>query len=101
MDTKTLLSEAKARFNHNTAKTYLKEKYSSKLIVADQGGLWRADLQTINFLHAVSDNEVVMIDTFDNPVKVNRVALRHKLETAYRSTMEDWFNEWAELEKKR
>ena len=52
MDTKTLISEAKARFNHNSAKAYLKDKYDSKLIIADQGGLWRADQKTISFYHA-------------------------------------------------
>jgi hypothetical protein len=51
MDTKTLISDAKARFNHNAAKSYLKEKYETRLIVAEQGGLWRANLQTINFLN--------------------------------------------------
>ena len=50
MDTKTLISEAKARFNHNSAKAYLKEKYEAKLLVAEQGGLWKADQQTITFL---------------------------------------------------
>jgi hypothetical protein len=36
MDTSTLIFEAKSRFNHNSAKAYLKDKYDSKLIVADQ-----------------------------------------------------------------
>jgi hypothetical protein len=50
MDTKTLIKDAKARFSHNSAKAYLKEKYNSKLIIAEQGGLWRADAQTIAIL---------------------------------------------------
>ena len=65
MDTKTLLAEARARFSHNSAKAYLAEKFNAKLIVAEQGGLWKADIQTIAFLksYTVSD-EVVLIDTF-------------------------------------
>ena len=55
MDTKTLIKDAKARFSHNSAKAYLKEKYSSKLVIAEQGGLWRADAQTIGFLNSFSD----------------------------------------------
>jgi len=101
MDTKTLISEAKARFNHNSAKTYLKDKYDSKFIVADQNGLWRANLETINFLNLSTDEWVILIDTFDNPVKVKRVDLLSKLSAAYKNTMEEWYNEWAELEKKR
>ena len=101
MDTKTLISEAKARFNHNSAKAYLKDKYDSKFIVADQSGLWRANLETINFLNSSSDEWVILIDTFNNPVRVNRETLLEKLSTTYNSVMTDWYAEWSDLEKKR
>ena len=101
MDTTSLISEAKARFNHNSAKAYLKDKYDSKFIVADQSGLWRANLETINFLNSSSDTWVILIDTFNNPVKVNRINLLEKLTDIYKNVMEEWYTEWAELEKKR
>jgi hypothetical protein len=104
MDTKTLISEAKARFNHNSAKAYLKEKYDAKLLIADQGGLWRADQETIAFLTVMSndyDDKVVMMDTFQNPVVVERSALLSKLKGVYNSVMLEWYNEWKELESKR
>jgi hypothetical protein len=102
MDTKTLITEAKARFNHNSAKAYLKDKYDSKLIVAAQDGLWRADQPTISFLNSMSDeNYIVMIDTFDNPVQVNREQLLETLTTTYNTVMLEWYKEWKELEGKR
>jgi hypothetical protein len=101
MDTKSLITEAKARFNHNSAKAYLKDKYDSKFIVADQNGLWRANLETINFLTATTDEDVIIIDTFNNPVKVIRQDLLDKLNTVYKTTMEEWYDEWVELEKQR
>jgi hypothetical protein len=102
MDTKTLIIEAKARFNHNSAKAYLKDKYSSKLIVADQGGLWCADQTTISFLNSMDDdNYVIMIDTFNNPVQVNRTQLLEVLKTTYNTVMLAWHKEWKELESKR
>ena len=101
MDTKTLITEAKARFNHNSAKAYLKDKYESKLIVADQNGLWHANLATINFLTSSNEDEIVLIDNFNNPVKINRQSLLSKLNTVYKSIMEEWYTEWVELEKKR
>lgn len=104
MDTKTLLAEAKARFNHNSAKAYLAEKYNAKLIVAEQGGLWKADQSTISFLSNMSndyDDKVVMIDTFQNPILVERSALLTTLKEVYRSVMAEWYNEWTELENKR
>jgi hypothetical protein len=101
MNTKSLIAEAKARFAHNSAKDYLKEKYEAKLLVADQGGLWKADQQTIAFLSSSLDEDVVLIDTFKNPVKVNRVDLLAKLGSTYRSAMDEWYTEWKELESKR
>jgi hypothetical protein len=101
MDTKSLIAEAKARFAHNSAKDYLKEKYEAKLLVADQGGLWKADQQTIAFLSSSLDEDVVLIDTFKNPVKVNRVDLLAKLGSTYCSAMDEWYTEWKELESKR
>lgn len=101
MDTKTLIAEAKARFSHNSAKAYLKDKYDSKLIVADQGGLWRADQQTISFLNSMNDNHIVMIDTFGNPVQVIRDQLLETLQDTYNTVMLEWHTEWKELEGKR
>jgi hypothetical protein len=101
MDTKTLIAESKARFSHNSAKAYLEEKYKSKLIVANQGGLWKADTQTIGFLASSISTKLIMIDTFNNPVKVNRQTLLELLEYTYRTVMNEWFTEWQELESKR
>lgn len=101
MDTKTLLAESKARFNHNAAKDYLAEKYQNKLIVAEQGGLWKADAETISLLNSLTTTKVVLIDTFSNPVQVDRKELLKTLRTVYSEVMEEWYKEWQELEAKR
>lgn len=101
MDINQLLSEAKARFSHNAAKDYLKEKYSNKLVIADQNGLWKADTQTINLLSSFNTKKLVLIDTFGNPVQVNRKELLEKLQDLYTEVMDDWYKEWKELEEKR
>lgn len=101
MDTKTLITEAKARFAHNSAKDYLKEKYEAKLLVAEQGGLWKADKETISFLTSFLNEEVVLMDTFNNPVKVNCQDLKDKLCETYYKVMNEWHDEWKELESKR
>lgn len=102
MDTKTLIAEAKARFSHNSAKEYLREKYEAKLLIAEQGGLWKADIETIAFLKSwQTSDEIVLIDTFNNPVKVNRTKLLILLQDTYQEVMNAWHNEWEELESKR
>lgn len=101
MDITTLLVDAKARFNHNSAKSYLAEKYKSKLIIADQGGLWKATPEMIGFLASSTDEHVILIDTFENPVMVNRISLHDVLHKAYSDTMNLWYSEWKEIESKR
>lgn len=101
MDTKTLIAESKARFNHNAAKKVLSEKYNAKLMVADQGGLWKADTQTIAFLGAMTTEFVVILDTFGNPIRVERHGLLTTLKKTYETAMSEWEVEWKELETKR
>jgi len=101
MNTASLISDAKARFSHNSAKAYLKDKYHSKLIVAEQGGLWTVTPELLGFLASSTDEAVILIDNFENPVKVNRVSLYDVLCAAYNSTMEQWHAEWESLESKR
>ena len=101
MDTKQLITEAKARFNHNSAKAYLKDKYESKLSVATQGGLWKADSNTIALLAVLTNEYTVMIDTFGNPVLVDRRQLLNSLTETYDDVMNQWYAEWITLEKKR
>ena len=101
MDTKTLIAEAKARFNHNSAKAQLKDKYDGKFIIADQGGLWKASPELIAFLNAIDDNFVVLIDNFDNPVQVKREDLLKVLIETYQKVMLEWYKEWKEIESKR
>ena len=101
MDIKNLLAESKARFNHNSAKAYLAEKYQSKLIVAEQGGLWKSNAETILLLNSFTSANLVLIDTFNSPVKVDRQQLLEKLQQIYETTMEQWYTEWQLLESKR
>ena len=101
MDTTELIKEAKARFNHNSAKAYLKSKYQSKLIVADQGGLWTATPNLIAFLSSTQDINTVLLDSYDNPVEVDTTKLLIKLKETYRIAMEEWHSEFSILEKNR
>jgi hypothetical protein len=101
MDTKTLIADAKARFSHNSAKAYLKDKFDSKLIIADQGGLWKATPNLISFLNSMDAETIVLIDNFDNPVKVVRATLLANLKEVYTIAMSNWYTEWTTLENKR
>lgn len=101
MDTKQLIKDAKARFNHNAAKQQLKEKYQSKLIIADQGGLWAVTSELLAQLSSSSAETLVLLDTYGNPVKVIREDLLKVVNSTYVLVMEEWHAEYTLLANKR
>lgn len=101
MDTKQLIKEARARFTQNSSKAYLKDKYTAKLIVADQGGLWKITPELISFLAALEQDEVILLDSYENPIRVNRMDLTIKLLKTYNTVMFEWHKETSELQNNR
>lgn len=101
MDTKTLIKEAKARFDHNSAKQLIKEKYQQKLIVANQSGLWEATPELIGYLSINPADTVFLLDSYENPVLVNRTVLLEVLNKTYNDTMALWHKELQELRQFR
>ena len=101
MDTTQLVKDIKARFNINYQKEQLREKYTAKLIFADQGGLWKATPELIGFLSSNNKQHIVIFDTYENPIKVDVNQLQLKLRETYSMVMEQWHAEYSALEKNR
>jgi hypothetical protein len=101
MNVDLLKTQVKARFDHNLAKHYLKEKYQSKLIFANQGGLWKADQPLLSLLVSGASKKFILLDLNENPVKVDRAELFQKALDIYYEVMEEWHQEWEELRNKR
>lgn len=101
MDTAQLINDTKARFSHNSQKAQLKDKYTSKLIFAEQGGMWTANSELFSILTALIPESVVVVDNYGNPVKVNRVQLLSTARQVYRSVMDEWYAEYESLKNNR
>lgn len=101
MDTNNLINDAKVRFAHNSARAYLKDKYTAKLKIVEQSGLWTASPQLIAYLKSVQEPTTILIDEYQDPIKVDVSALLAKLNETYNQVMTEWHTEWKELENKR
>lgn len=101
MDTKTLIADAKARFSFNASKTYLSDKYNSKLIFANQNGLWKATPELLVFLAGCGDSSLVLLDSYNNPIKVDPMVLLERAREVYTKVMEAWYVEFEELKNTR
>jgi len=101
MDTEKLLSDMKARFSHNSSKEQLKQKYKSRLTFASQGGMWTINPQFLSMLASSSATTLILLDDFENPIKVDRITLLQKANEVYVEVMGNWHAEYTELQNKR
>jgi len=96
-----LVDTIKKRFNHNSAKKILKEKYESKMLFAESGGMWKASPELIVLLSSMDDDNIVLIDTYENPCYVNRQELLTKAKQCFQEQTNAWFAEYQELNNER
>ena len=101
MDTNKLIQDAKARFDFNTQKQELKDKYEGKLIFADQGGLFTAGPNLFATLQTITQTYVIIVDNYGNPVKVNATKLLSKAVNIYTTVMQEWLEEFNTIQEAR
>jgi len=101
MDTKSIIAEVKAKFDHNSSKDYLKDKYNAKLLLAEQGGLWKVSPEFISVLSNYPHNKIILVDTYENPIQVDRDVLLTAATDRYESVMTEYLQEFNQLKKNR
>jgi hypothetical protein len=101
MDTNDLVTQARSRFDHAAATRVLKEKYQAKMLFAHVGGMFKSTPEMISFLSLYNNEDIVLLDLYDNPVKVNAADLKDQMQKKWHEQMNAWLVEWSELQKQR
>jgi len=102
MNTDDLIKQSRARFDHNVAKKVLKEKYLAKMIFVHNEGMFRAGPELASTLQACNGLETaVIIDLYENPVKINVAELIEINKQRWQEQMNAWLLEYEESRKKR
>ena len=102
MDTNELVAHSRARFDHAIARKTLKEKYQAKLTFAYQGGMWRAGPELLTILHICNpDTPQVILDLYDNPVRVVPKELFELASQRWQEQMTAWLIEYEQLNQTR
>lgn len=101
MDTDQIISHSRARFDHETARRTLKEKYQGKLVFASQGGMWRAGPELLTTLLCCTDEQAVLLDLYETPVQVNTVQLLELTKQHWQEQMNAWLVEFQNLNQLR
>ena len=100
MSTDNLIAHARARFDHVAAKKLLKEKYQGKLTFAHAGGMWSAGPELLTVLKSCS-GEVVILDLYENPVKIVAKELYELAAQRWQEQMTAWLVEYEQLSRNR
>lgn len=98
MDTNALLSYSRSRFDHAAAQRVLREKYEAKMIFGYKGGLFRASPELMVFLNLFADQEIVVKDLYDNPIKVHTSELGDLAKQRYQEQMNYWLIEYQQTQ---
>lgn len=101
MDTDNLIAHGRSRFDHAAAKRTLKEKYQGRLVFAFGGGMWRAGPELITLLRGRSEIDIVLLDLYENPVRVIAPQLLQEAELRWQTEMNAWLAEYETLNKNR
>lgn len=101
MDTDQLIAHTRARFDHAAARRVLKEKYQARMLFAYNGGMWRAGPELQTTLLTCPGIEAVLVDLYENPVKINTRELLAMSQQRWQEQMNAWLIEHQSLDHKR
>ena len=101
MDTNNLIAHARSRFNHESARRLLKEKYQARMLFAYAGGMWRAGPELLTVLATCPDESAVLLDLYDAPVRVDVRELELAAQQRWQEQMNAWLVEYETNSQKR
>ncbi len=101
MTTESLISYARSRFDHESARRLLKEKYQARLTFAYQGGMFRAGPELQTMLLTCPDVTAVILDLYENPVQVDTKELYAQSQQRWQEQMNAWLVEYQQLSQRR
>jgi len=101
MDTDNLIAHARSRFNHESARRLLKEKYQARMLFAHGGGMWRAGPELLILLATVPPGDAVILDLYETPIQVEPELLRSLAMQRWQEQMNAWLVEHEQLNKQR
>ena len=101
MNSEELVAHARARFDHEINRKNLKEKYEAKMLFAYNGGMFRAGPELQTTLLTCPDAEAVILDLYNNPVKVDTKKMFAMSQQRWQEQMNAWLVEYDELNKNR
>lgn len=94
-------NQAQLSFDHAVAKRNLQQRMQARLNVTYNDGFFTVTKEQINFLDLLGSQEVVLLDNYETPIKVNAFELLKLMFERYHEIMNEWLEEYEQLKKVR
>jgi hypothetical protein len=94
-------NQAQLSFDHSVAKKNLQQRMQARLNVTYNDGFFTVTKEQINFLDLLGSQEVVLLDNYETPIKVNAFELLKLMFERYHEIMNEWLEEYEQLKKVR
>lgn len=92
------INALRTRFDHESAKESLREKYQAKMIFAYAGGMWQAGSELLTLLKAVEkEKTIVLLDLYRNPILINVKEFKNLVLERWQEQMNLWHSEYQKL----
>ena len=101
MDTNALTQHIRSRFDHETQKRMLREKYEAKMLFAHAGGMWRAGPELQITLLTCPDKQAVILDLYQTPVMIDTQELLSLSQQRWQEQMTAWLVEFESIRRER
>lgn len=102
MNIDTIKKTSRAKYLHSLAKLSAKENHEAQLLLTLFGGTFRVTPDLIAFLSVEKLSEqTIILDIFETPILVDRVAMLDKSVELYTQVMQSWLETTAEINSKR
>lgn len=101
MDNNALTQHIRSRFDHESQKRILREKYEAKMIFAHTGGMWRAGPELQTALLTCPDPQAVLLDLYQNPVRIDVSELMRLSQQRWQEQLSAWLIELESLRNQR
>ena len=101
MNTDALIAHARAKFDYAAARKVMQEKYQARMIFGWNGGMFRTSPELITFLTLYGDEEIVMPDLYENPIKFKASDVCDIMRAKWQEQMNAWLIEHSQLSQQR
>jgi len=100
-DLDKLTQEIRLATDYQVNKRILREKIQTDLQVTHNSGLFKVNPELIAFLNAWDSSELYLEDTYNNPIKVNRLEFLELCKQHYQMVMNTWHIQHDEIKRAR